>query len=975
MIFIINKEKMATSNMNGNEMLLDEVDFTKVSNHINNNNNENYKNNLNQRFKHNKVPKTSFNEKVPNIINNNNNNDNTDKKLSKDKLTIFNFGRKLLQKPTDEINDKKELKALKGKEVEKKNSNEEETEKYNQSFQDNGFTEYCNTSTTTTTSTNTLSKQQKYAKTSSLSRLLNKKAESEYKTKSFNEYKFNTYNGRRKSNGPYLERFKRYTKEEGDPASIPVEIKHVTKDFDYQCINSTFGQQNQNTPEHSTSLTLQHLQENHSDDLGIKAIRTLSRGLSKLFWRRTHSVNISSPDPEYKVSYLGNVLTGWAKGEGCVEKQLNTLWRNYTQNNKPDVIMRIKVCASGLKATTRQHGLTEYWANRITHCCAPKNYPRVFCWIYRHEGRKLKHELRCHAVLCSKEKIVHEICDTLKANLECALREFKREKILKQNARLSLANAVYDNPSLPRRKILLSVGSNNYRPPLERSKSAPKLMAIEEAIGEEGEEAEETNEPEMKSCCQKDSLYPAMTLGRRRCRRGHSIRRTGKTRPLSCDVLNKKCDELSCASKSRPLSCGVLNKKFEESLLSEHQDNETNIEQKHKMNDNEKLGTKDEELCTVNYGSDDSDDFDKILKHNDYDADASLAKELLPYFERQLHKQTSSSCSSLTDLKDVEEEEEPLSLLPIVTINSDPRAHPEADFDPSEELIENNENCQISSNAMISLRRSGVCSDGEGDYLADDGDDDESDLYFRQAAILNLLHRHSIRKMAHLSLSSDEGSSSLETNASGNSEAKYSSPHHQIQSSISSESSSVSVPIPAPRKQINNDSADDGSISSGCETSSTVTNHRDDVSSKYQFPNSQQINEKQNFTTNSSEMPKKNCKQFKGDDTFCNISSNTITLKLRDPRDNYDRSDVENSKTENSCHFKTVRLKYKKNLINDSDSECSDESGYVEYQEREQKNHGINNRQPKPIIIKTKPQIPPKPMPRKFLSTTNDTAV
>jgi len=71
------------------------------------------------------------------------------------------------------------------------------------------------------------------------------------------------------------------------------------------------------------------------------------------------------------------------------------------------------------------------------------------------------------------------------------LREFKREKILKQNARLSLANAVYDNPSLPRRKIMLSVGGNNYRPPLERSKSAPKLMAIEEAIGEEeGDEIE-----------------------------------------------------------------------------------------------------------------------------------------------------------------------------------------------------------------------------------------------------------------------------------------------------------------------------------------------------------------------------------------------------------------------------------------------------------------------------------------------------
>lgn len=71
--------------------------------------------------------------------------------------------------------------------------------------------------------------------------------------------------------------------------------------------------------------------------------------------------------------------------------------------------MRIKVCSSGLKATTKQHGLTEYWAHRITHSCSPKNYPRVFCWIYRHEGRKLKHEMRCHAVLCAKESIAKEI--------------------------------------------------------------------------------------------------------------------------------------------------------------------------------------------------------------------------------------------------------------------------------------------------------------------------------------------------------------------------------------------------------------------------------------------------------------------------------------------------------------------------------------------------------------------------------------
>lgn len=80
--------------------------------------------------------------------------------------------------------------------------------------------------------------------------------------------------------------------------------------------------------------------------------------------------------------------------------------------------MRLKVCPSGLKATTRQHGLTEYWAHRITFCVAPRTYPKVFCWIYRHEGRKLKHELRCHAVICSKEVQSQDIANVLKVRLD-----------------------------------------------------------------------------------------------------------------------------------------------------------------------------------------------------------------------------------------------------------------------------------------------------------------------------------------------------------------------------------------------------------------------------------------------------------------------------------------------------------------------------------------------------------------------------
>lgn len=170
-----------------------------------------------------------------------------------------------------------------------------------------------------------------------------------------------------------------------------------------------------------------------------------------------------------------------------MEKPLSTLWKNYTGSSKPDVPMKVTVTQAGLKAVTKEHGLTEYWSHRITYCAAPASFPRIFCWVYRHEGRKLKQELRCHAVLCSKEAVAKRMASQLKAKLAQSLSEFKRDKVCRQNARLSLVNSVYENPSLPRRKILLSTGSHNYRPPLERSKSAPKLMVIEESL-EEGEE-------------------------------------------------------------------------------------------------------------------------------------------------------------------------------------------------------------------------------------------------------------------------------------------------------------------------------------------------------------------------------------------------------------------------------------------------------------------------------------------------------
>lgn len=206
------------------------------------------------------------------------------------------------------------------------------------------------------------------------------------------------------------------------------------------------------------------------------------------FWNK-RSVTITDYDPTYKVVYLGNVITQWAKGEGCVDKPLSTLWKNYCANVKHEISMKMTISNSGLKAVTKEHGLTEYWANRITYCGAPTQYPKVFCWVYRHEGRRMKQELRCHAVLCDKDEKARAMAAQLNQRLVLALQEFRREKLSRQKARLSLANSCYDNPTVPRRKLLLSTGSTNFRPPLERSKSAPKLTSIDETE-EEAEEEE-----------------------------------------------------------------------------------------------------------------------------------------------------------------------------------------------------------------------------------------------------------------------------------------------------------------------------------------------------------------------------------------------------------------------------------------------------------------------------------------------------
>jgi hypothetical protein len=196
------------------------------------------------------------------------------------------------------------------------------------------------------------------------------------------------------------------------------------------------------------------------------------------FRKRKYTIN--PPDDIYNVIYLGNVLTIMGKGEQSIEKPLSLIWKAYcSKQQRHELSMKLMVTRSGLKAETKLQGLTEYWAHRITFCSAPADYPKVFCWVYKHDGKKMKPELRCHAVLCKKATIPAQIASNLNDFLHQALQEYKREKRCIEKARKVSAQAGGHGLG-PRRKLLLQSGSLNFRPPVSRSKSAPRLGSIDE---------------------------------------------------------------------------------------------------------------------------------------------------------------------------------------------------------------------------------------------------------------------------------------------------------------------------------------------------------------------------------------------------------------------------------------------------------------------------------------------------------------
>uniref|UniRef100_A0A0N4ZRY2 PID domain-containing protein n=1 Tax=Parastrongyloides trichosuri TaxID=131310 RepID=A0A0N4ZRY2_PARTI len=194
-------------------------------------------------------------------------------------------------------------------------------------------------------------------------------------------------------------------------------------------------------------------------------------------FKKKRSYTINPPDDDYNVTYLGNVLTIIGKGSASIEKPLNLIWKTFCQKGQRcDMPMKLSVTRSGLKAETKQQGLTEYLPHRITYCIAPSSYPRLFCWVYKHEGKKMKPELRCHAVLCKKSSEPMLISNRLTDFLQTALREYKREKLSMEKAR---KNAITNGPC-PKRKLILQTGSLNFRPTISKNKALPRLGSIDE---------------------------------------------------------------------------------------------------------------------------------------------------------------------------------------------------------------------------------------------------------------------------------------------------------------------------------------------------------------------------------------------------------------------------------------------------------------------------------------------------------------
>ncbi|XP_023653662.1 protein FAM43A-like [Paramormyrops kingsleyae] len=213
--------------------------------------------------------------------------------------------------------------------------------------------------------------------------------------------------------------------------------------------------------------------------------------VGSMFKSRRKKVKITNEDPTYTVLYLGNATTIQSKGDGCTDVAVSKIWKK-SEMGKNGTKMRLTISAQGIRMVhlddkARRPGHL-YLLHRITYCVADPRFPKIFAWIYRHEMKHKAVMLRCHAVLVSKPEKAKAMALLLYQTSSNALAEFKRLK-RRDDARHQQQQLIGEQtiPLVPIRKLLN--GQCYYKPPVERSRSAPKLGSItEDLVGEEEEE-------------------------------------------------------------------------------------------------------------------------------------------------------------------------------------------------------------------------------------------------------------------------------------------------------------------------------------------------------------------------------------------------------------------------------------------------------------------------------------------------------
>ncbi|XP_075427242.1 protein FAM43A [Ascaphus truei] len=214
--------------------------------------------------------------------------------------------------------------------------------------------------------------------------------------------------------------------------------------------------------------------------------------VGSMFRSRRKKVRITAEDPTYTVLYLGNATTLQAKGEGCTELAVCKIWGK-SDMGKHGTKMKLTVSAQGIRMVHTEERAQRpghlYLLHRVTFCAtAGPRLPRVFAWIYRHEMKHKAVMLRCHAVLVSRPDKASAMALLLYQTSASALAEFRRLK-RREDARhqQQLLSGEQGVPLLPLRRLLSAQCC--YKPPAQRSRSAPKLGSItEDPQGEQEEQ-------------------------------------------------------------------------------------------------------------------------------------------------------------------------------------------------------------------------------------------------------------------------------------------------------------------------------------------------------------------------------------------------------------------------------------------------------------------------------------------------------